>query len=220
MQKFVSGINKLAEILQTQSTMKILRLILIFLVGGFLTYLTYKSKYQTFFFEAIIWGGLILVGLMIFLWTIIKDFQQFKTERRLVNFALTFLTLLFTIIILTIEIRNKNDFNKPTLLKVFYDGDYNGTGIDFKTGGTYIFDNSAIGLSDYTYGTYEIKGNKLTLDRNKIDNLTELKYLELKEKEIDYQNVVKKELYLYQVNKNGEIIDRANEYRVTIDNRK
>jgi len=200
--------------------MKILRLILIFLVGGFLTYLTYKSKYQTFFFEAIIWGGLILVGLIIFLWTIIKDFQQFKTERRLVNFALTFLTLLFTIIILTIEVKNKNDFNKQTLLKVFYDGDYNGTGIDFKTDGTYIFDNSAIGLSDYTYGTYEIKGNKLTLDRNKIDNLTELKYLELKEKEIDYQNVVKKELYLYHVNKNGEIIDRTNEYRVTIDNRK
>ena len=200
--------------------MKILRLILIFLVGGFLTYLTYKSKYQTFFFEAIIWGGLILVGLIIFLWTIIKDFQQFKTERRLVNFALTFLTLLFTIIILTIEVKNKNDFNKQTLLKVFYDGDYNGTGIDFKTDGTYIFDNSAIGLSDYTYGTYEIKGNKLTLDRNKIDNLTELKYLELKEKAIDYQNVVKKELYLYHVNKNGEIIDRTNEYRVTIDNRK
>ncbi|RZK56817.1 MAG: hypothetical protein EOO87_04490 [Pedobacter sp.] len=118
------------------------------------------------------------------------------------------------------EFKIQRKFNQPTLIKVFYDGDYNGTAIDFKKDGTYIFDNSAIGLSDYTYGTYKINGNNIILDTDQIDNLTDLKQLKIHEKEINYQDGIKKELYLFQVDTNGKIIDRTTEYRVTIDNRK
>jgi len=45
--------------------MKVVRLILILLVGGLLTYLTFKTKYHSFFFEAIIWSGLILIGSLV-----------------------------------------------------------------------------------------------------------------------------------------------------------
>lgn len=200
--------------------MKIFRLILILLVGGYLTFLTYSFQFQTFFGDAIIWLLLIGIGILLFIWTIIKDFQLFKAEKRFLNFTLTSLCLIFVFSISILEFKIQWNFNKPTLVKVFYDGDYNGTAIDFKKDGTYIFDNSAIGLSDYTYGTYEINGNNIKLDRDQIDNLTNLKQLKIDEKEMNYQDGTKKELYLFQVDKNGKIIDRTTEYRVTIDNRK
>lgn len=111
--------------------MRIVRLVLILLVGGLLTYLTYKTRYQTLFFEAIIWFILIFIGSLVFIWTVFKDIQLFKTERQFQNFGLTSLSIIFIVIILALEIKIDNNFNKPTLLKVFYDGDFNGTGIDF-----------------------------------------------------------------------------------------
>ena len=198
--------------------MRTVRLILILLVGVLLTYLTYKSIYQSFFFEVVIWAGLILIGLLIFVWTIIKDIQLFESQKRVQNFTLTFLSLFFIAVILILGIKISNNFNKPTLLKVFYDGDYNGTSIDFKTDGTYIFDNSAMGLLDtYFYGTYKIDGNKITMDRSTIDNLTNLKYLEIRDKQIEEG---KTELYLFQVDSLGNVIEHLFEYRVIIDNRK
>lgn len=200
--------------------MKIVRLILILLVGGYLTYLTYSFQFRTFFGDAIIWLLLIGIGILLFIWTIIKDFRLFKTEKRVLNFTLTLLCLIFVFSILLLEFKIQGNFNKPTLIKVYYDGDYNGTTIDFKKDGTYIFENSAIGLSDYTYGTYKINGNNITLDRDQIDNLTNLKQLKIEKREMNYQDGTKKELYLFQVDTNGKIIDRTTEYRVTIDNRK
>lgn len=197
--------------------MRIVRLILILFVGGLLTYLTYKTRYQTFFFEAIIWFGLILIGSLIFIWTVFKDILLFKTERRFQNFGLTFLSILFIAVILTLEIKINNIFNKPTTLKVFYDGDFNGTGIDFKNDGTYIFDNSAIGISDYFYGTYKIEGNKITMDKDTIDNLTNFKFLEIKDKQSEEEET---DLYLFQVDSLGNVIEHSDKFRVTIDNRK
>lgn len=197
--------------------MRIVRLILILFIGGLATYLTCQTKYQTFFFEAIIWGGLALIGSLIFIWTVFKDIELFRVEKRFLNFTLTFLSIVFIAVILTLKIKINNNFDKPTLLKVFYDGDYNGTGIDFKTDGTYIFDNSAIGISDYFYGTYGISGNRITMDRETIDNLTNLKFLEIRGKQPEEG---KADLYLYQVDSLGNLIERSEEYRVIIDNRK
>lgn len=200
--------------------MKIIRLTLILLIGSYLTYLTYSFQFRTFFGEAIIWFLLIVVGFLIFIWTIFSDFKVYKIEKRTKNFTLTFLCLTFISTILILEFKIQRNFNKPTLIKVYYDGDFNATAIDFKKDGTFIFDNYAIGLSDYTYGKYEIDGNKITLDRDKIDNLKNLKYLELDEKLINYKEGTKKELYLFQVDSKGKLIDSGLEYRVTIDNRK
>ena len=196
--------------------MKNIRLILILLIGGFLTYFAFQSQYKTFFFDSIIEFGLIIVGLIVFIWTFITDFKTYKIERQLKCFAFTILCFFFTSIILTLHIRTQLKFDKPTLVKVFYDGDFNGTGIDFKTDGTYIFDNSAIGLSDYFYGVYTISGNRITMDKDQIDNLKNLKYLEIKEKIIDTN---KTDLYLFQIDSLGNLIKNSEEYRVTIDNR-
>jgi hypothetical protein len=45
-----------------------------------------------------------------------------------------------------------HEFDKPTLLKVYYSWDFNGIGIDFRTDRTYILNNSAIGPGNYFYG--------------------------------------------------------------------
>ena len=196
--------------------MKNIRLILILLIGGFLTYFAFQSQYRANFFYSIIEFGLVIIGLIVFIWTFVSNLKIYKIEHQVKCFTLTILCFFFLVTILTLHIRTQLKFDKPTLVKVFYDGDFNGTGIDFKTDGTYIFDNSTIGLSDYFYGTYKIYGNRITMDKNQIDNLKNLKYLEIKEKSIE-QN--KAELYLFKIDSLGNLIDSSEEYRVTIDNR-
>jgi len=197
--------------------MKKIRLLLILLIGGLLTYFAFQSQFKTFFFDSIIELGLLLLGLSISIWTLVTDIKNYRTNRQLKTFALTILCLAFAFFIATFHIRTQINFNKPTLLKVFYDGDFNGTGIDFKTDGTYIFDNSAIGLSDYFYGTYKIANNRITMDKDQFDNLTNLKYLEIREKKTENNTT---DLYLYQIDSVGNLIGNSDEFRVTIDNRK
>ena len=110
------------------------------------------------------------------------------------------------------DIRRQINFDKPSLLKVFYDGDFNGTSIDFKTDGTYIFDNAAIGLSNYFYGTYKITDNSIIMDKDLLDNLDHFKYLEIREKENE-------DLYLYQIDSLGNLIETSTQFRVVMDNR-
>src|SRR5690554_5423862 len=105
--------------------MKIIRLILILIIGGLLTHLTYKFQFQVFFGEAIIWFLLIIIGILILIWTIIKDIKLYNSEKKIQNFGMTFLCIAFVGIILTLEIKIQKNFNKPTLLKVYYDGDFN-----------------------------------------------------------------------------------------------
>jgi hypothetical protein len=197
--------------------MKNSRLILIIGGGGLLTYYAYQSQFKTFLFGSIIELGLILLGITIFIWTLVAGIKNYRTNRQLKTFALTMLCLIFAFIIATLRIRTQINFNKPTLLKVFYDGDFNGVGIDFKTDGTYIFDNSAIGISDYFYGTYKIAEDIITMDKDKFDNLPNLKYLEIREKKTENN---KANLYLYQIDSVGNLIGNSNKFRVTIDNRK
>lgn len=198
--------------------MRGLNLILILLTGGFLIYSTYNGQFQVSLLDALLWGVLIFIGSVVFVWTLIKDIMLFVSEKRILNFSLTFLNLFFLSIILIMEVQIQNTFEKPSLIKVFYDGDFNGTGIDFKKDGTYIFDNSAIGFSDYYYGTYKIVGNKITLDRDEIDNLTGLKFLEFRYKELSKGET---ELYLFHVDSLGNLVQKSSfEFRVVEDNRK
>ena len=200
--------------------MRTIRLILIFIVGALLIYYTYKFKYQSFFFDAVIWVGLICLGSILAFWTLFRDIKLYSVEKRFKNFTLSFIALVFITIILTKELKINHEFDKPTLLKVYNAGDFNGTGIDFKTDRTYILINSAIGLSNYFYGTYTIDGNKITLDKDRIDNIPNLKHLEIIKKEkLKLADEQQTENYLYLVDKNGEVIKNSEKYSVVIDNR-
>ncbi|MCD4792491.1 MAG: hypothetical protein K8R54_04600 [Bacteroidales bacterium] len=197
---------------------KVIRLIVIVIIGTVLTYLTYQSKFSTFIFDLIIFGIISVIGLSIWVWALLSDTKRFRILN-IKSLLTPTIGLVFVAIILTLNLSIKSTFDKPTLLKIFYDGDFNGTGIDFKTDGTYIFDNSAIGLNEYEYGTYKIEGDLITLDKNKIDNIIKTDRLEVRTKEIKYSDGIRKEKYAFQVNKNGDKLDNETEFRVIIDNR-
>jgi hypothetical protein len=169
-------------------------------------------------FDSIIFGGIALIGLIYWFWSINKDLKQYKSTKSSEFLIGTILGIVFIGLILGLNWKNNSDLNKPTLVRVYYDGDFNGTGIDFKTDGTYIFDNHAIGFSDYTYGTYEISGQLITLDKKEIDNVIKSNLLEIKKREINGTD--NSENYLFQIGKNGNKIERATEFRVVVDNRK
>ena len=200
--------------------MKIIRLILILALGGSLTYLTYKSQFGASITDVFTLGGLTLLAVIVLFWTITEDLRLYKKQKKVQSLVLTAICLIFITVILILGISITNHFNSPTLLKVYYNGDYNGTGIDFKTDGTYIFDNSSMGYSHYYSGKYYINGNKITLDRDTIDNLTNLRFLEVREKKTGYKTESNNELYLFQIDISNNIIPEATEYRVIIDNRR
>lgn len=191
--------------------MREIRSILIYVFGTVIVLLTYKSKYQVSSLYSAIWAVSMLIWVLLSVWTATKDIISYREEKELRSFSLTIVCAAFTIAILIMENRIQSEFNKSTLVKVYYDGDINGTGIDFKVDGTYIFENAAIGIVDYQYGTYSLDDDVFTLDRKEIDNVIEADRLILADKE--------KEKYLMQIDNNGQVIDAATEFRVTIDNR-
>ena len=196
----------------------LVRLIIIFGIGIFLTYRIYQFQFSSFLFDIFIVGGIAITGILFWIWSIRKDFKKYKATKNKRFWIGGIIGIIFIIIILGLNIKNNAEFNKPTLIRVYYNGDFNGTGIDFKTDGTYIFDNSAIGFSDYVHGNYKINGQLITLDKKEIDNVIETDLLEIKnikENGIDYLAGE----YLFQVEPNGKEIERATKFRVIIDNR-
>ncbi|WP_298537867.1 hypothetical protein [uncultured Algibacter sp.] len=169
-------------------------------------------------FDSIIFGGIALIGIIYWLWSINKDLKQYKLTKNSEFLIGTILGIVFIGLILVMNWKNNSDLYKPTLVRVYYDGDFNGTSIDFKTDGTYVFDNHAIGFSDYTYGKYQINGQMITLDKKEIDNVIESDLLEIKKKKINGTD--NSENYLFQIGNNGTEIKRATEFRVVVDNRK
>ena len=178
----------------------ILRIIGVLTIGILLLKMTYQFKYSTFMWDLMFFGILSIIGMFFLTWSVFTDFKKFRKNRRISYLIPLGLGVIFTTIIWIWNIQIKTNFDKPTHVRIFYDGDFNGTGIDFKTDGTYIFDNSAIGLSNFQYGTYKIIGNKITLDKNEIDNVIKTNQLEIRPKKIEYSNSTETENYAYQVN--------------------
>ena len=181
--------------------------------------MTYQSKYSTFLFDSIIFGIPAIVGIAFWTWSIFTDFKNSRYKKNLVKLITPIAGLIFASIIFIMSLTINSTFNKPTLLRIYYDGDFNGVGIDFKTDGTYIFDNSAIGLSDYQYGNYEINVNKIILDKNEMDNTIKTNRLEIYAKTIEYPDRTETEDYVCQVNEKGARLKNMIEFRVVIDNR-
>jgi hypothetical protein len=196
----------------------IIRVIGILTIGLLLVKMTYQFKYSTFMFDLIFFGGLTIIGLVFLIWSLFTDLKHFRTEKKTISLIPIGLAIIFTTTIWIWNVRINSNFDKPTLVRIFYDGDFNGTGIDFKTDGTYIFDNSAIGFSDFTYGEYEINGNVITLDRNGLDNINTNR-LEIRPKLIEYSDRTETEKYVYQIDENGNLIENTTEFRLVVDNR-
>lgn len=198
----------------------ILRLIGILTIGLLLVKITYQFKYSTFVFDFIIFGILLLIGIIFLIWSLFTDLKQFRTDKKLLYLIPLGLGIAFTSIIWIYNFQINANFNKPTLIRIFYDGDFNGTGIDFKTDGTYIFDNSAIGQNDYLYGEYKISGNRIILDKGNLDNVVVTNQLEIQPEIIKHPDRTEVQNYVYQTDKRGNVLKNETKFRLVLDNRK
>lgn len=197
--------------------MKAIRFISILIVGLLLINITYNSQFEVSLADGLSWFVLIFIGICLLIWTLVTDIKRYRFEKKVSSFGFTVLCLLIFAIVSLLEVKSQGVFNQTTLLKVFYDGDFNGVGIDFKKNGTYIFDNSSIGSSNYTYGTYQISGDSITLDRNKIGNVSGLKHLVIKPK--SNPDSSKTDMYLFSINEKGDMLAHSLVFRITVDNR-
>lgn len=112
------------------------------------------------------------------------------------------------------EYKTYADRAKPTLLKAYYKY---GPGIDFKTDGTYIFDDYETGFSNYIYGDYNINGNEILLDEKQLNYVVFTDSLEIREIEIKDGNKIVKQKYIAEI---GHPTRDEIQFTVTEDNRK
>lgn len=148
-----------------------------------------------------------------------SDVKNYRVSKRVLSLSPTVLAWFFIIPNTVMHFDIKNDLNKTSLLRVFCNGDYNGAGIDFKTDGTYIFNNSSIGISSNKFGTYLISGDRIILDKKRLNNVVLTNTLEIRNKEVEDAEGNRVEKYLYQVSDDGQAISNATEFQVIVDNR-
>lgn len=178
------------------------RQIVAIIFGFILLYKTSQTKYHTDFVDAFVWFGMTLFGIIFFIVVFIKDSRQYGQEKKFRSFISTFIVVASALLSVLLGFIINYDQHKPTWVKAYYDGDYNGVGIDLKTDGSYVLDDSAIGTSDYTYGDYRISGDTIILDNALVKRLVFRK--------------IGADLYLMEIDSSG----RAGiEFRMTQDNR-
>ena len=197
----------------------IIRVVGILTVGLLLVKMTYQFKYSTFIFDLIFFSGLVIIGLVFLIWSLFSDLKHFRAEKKIISLIPIGIAIVFTTTIWVWNTQINSNFDKPTLVRIFYDGGFNGTGIDFKKDGTYIIDNSAIGLSDFIYGTYEINGNRIILDKKALENVVVTNQLEIRPKIIEYSDRTETDNIVYQIDEEGNVIKNSTEFRLVIDNR-
>jgi hypothetical protein len=202
---------------------KILRIILLTIFGTWFAYKIYKTAQDDFFLDGIILLGIAFVGLLIFLWTIIKDRKDYKASEKWLSFLPTSIGLLLILINIGLFYYQDSKTNSPTLISGFNDGGFNGFSVDFKTDGNYVMANgSGLGQS-YFYGTYSIKDSIITIDKSEIDNCIKSNKLVIRTEDYYIKDSIdllkSKANYITQIDNDGNEIDKDFRFRVTEDNR-
>ncbi len=204
---------------------KIWRIIPLTIFGSWFTYKLYKTASNDFFFDGLIFLFIGIIGLSFFIWTIRKDFQEFKETKNLSSYLPTFTGLVFILTILGLHLYQVSKINSPTLVRAFYDGGYNGFSIDLKENGNYIMANgSGLGQS-YFYGTYTINDSVVTLDKSNIDKVISTNKLVIRTvTNIFQQDTIEGEDttytdWVFQIDRNGKELNTDFHFRVTDDNR-
>lgn len=205
---------------------KILRIVLLTFFGSLYIYKLYKISEDDFFLDGIILLFIKVVGLLFLTWTIFKDFIEYKQTKKLTAYIPTFIGSFFILTISSLYFYQDIRSNSPTLIRAYYDGDYNGFSVDLKVNGNYIMANgSGLGQS-YFYGTYLINDSIITLDKSNIDKVITTDKLVIRtitnifqQDTIDGDDTTQKD-YIIQVDKNWKELNTNFRFRVTVDNRK
>lgn len=194
-----------------------IRLALVVVSGFACIMLAAQGRYSNGLGDTILSMFIGVPAIIIYLVTLVLDTRDYLKSRTKESLYPTLLGVLMIGLISIISVVSNWDKNKPTLLRVYYDGDYNGIGIDFKTDGTFVYDDWAIGISEYSYGTFTINGNKIEIDKIISPGLTGV-HFELRDVEVGPSDSIHTAKYLFQVDATGKVVDNIN-FRVVEDNR-
>lgn len=197
----------------------LIRLTVLLIIGIYLVDQFYQLKYSKLLWYEFLLGIVMILGLIFWFYTSIKDLKIYKATRNIRFLIAPIIGIIFIGLIFELNWSINTEFNKPSLLRVYYDGDFNGASFDFKTDGTYIFTDFSIGFSDYEYGTYIINKQIVSLDKNGEDNLIKSRLFEIKDIK-ENGNDYSAGIYLIQIEANGNEIENATKFRVVADNRK
>ncbi|WP_027002324.1 hypothetical protein [Hugenholtzia roseola] len=202
---------------------KILRTILVTVFGAWFAYKLYQTYQDDFFLDGIILLIIALIGLLVLIWTIRKDLKAFQTSQKLTSYLPTFIGLLFILANIGLFYYQNNKINTPTLIRAFYDGDFNGFSVDFKKNGNYVIANGS-GLGQrYFYGTYTLKDSLITIDKSSISTCIKTNKFVIRTENYypkDNIHLIKsKANYITQIDEKGNEIDREFRLRVIEDSR-
>ncbi len=198
-----------------------MRIVILSLFGILFAYKLYQSTQEVFFFDGIIMFVIAFIGLLIFVFTIFKNIKEYELSQDWSSFFPTFVGLFFILSNVGLNYYIGVKMNSPTLIRGFYDGDFNGFSVDFKSNGSYIMANgSGLGES-YFYGNYTLKDSIITLDKSNIDNCIKTNILVIRKEQYtpDDSNYKKEIKYIIQIDNKGKEIINELSFRVTIDNR-
>ena len=194
--------------------MREIRLSAIVIVSVLAALLANGARYSISPFHGFAWLINIIASLVIGVWTIVKDSRDYQLNKTWKMFLPSILCCIGLLAVVGISRNVDKTFEKPTLLNAFYDGSYNGRGIDFKADGTYIMDDMAIGFVDYAYGTYSLDSNRIILDPPTEGSKHNIHYMVIVEpKNGD-------DLYLLETDSIGKSTAPNVKYRVRVDNRR
>lgn len=212
------------QLLNLKLNQKLFRITILSVLGVWFVYKLYKTAQNDFFLDGIVLLFIGTLGLIIFLWTFLKDHKEFKNTKRIKSYIGTSIGIFFIVTILSLYLYQNFKTNSPTLISGFNDGGFNGFSVDFKTNGKYIMANgSGLGQS-YFYGTYSLKDSIITIDKSNIDNCIRSNKLVIRTENYYLKDSIEllksKANYITQIDATGKEIDKEFRFRVTEDNRK
>ena len=191
----------------------ILVLSLLVITGIYYLYFSIKNADNTFIFDGIIYFLLILLFIVFFTITFKNDFKNFKVSKNYKSFLFTTVGVLMIFINIVCQLYLSSRDDSAIILKAFYDGDYNGSSLEFREDGMYKFSNGS-GLGESIQrGSYSINDTVITLDKTNIDNVIQSKSLLLR------KGLNGADIKILQVDNNFNLIHKATEFRVVYDKR-
>ncbi len=199
-----------------QRNKHLIRIISLIIVGLYISIRLISTADESFifdFFPYLIAGFIFLV---IFIYNLYKDLCEFFDSNRIKSFLSTFIGLFFIVLIFGINYKLDLRDSSPIIIKAFYDGGYNGVGLELREDNTYkITNGSGLGGEDFR-GTFKINDSLVILDKSSIDNVIKSEYLIIPNPTKDSSDS-----YIYQYDTNTKsIITEELSFRITEDNRK
>ncbi|MFT6963761.1 MAG: hypothetical protein ACJAWV_003499 [Flammeovirgaceae bacterium] len=195
---------------------EIARIIIVLLGGIWGIYQAYSSHFESSFFDFFELILSVIIISPIWIWSFYEySVAKNRSQKRQNGIAILVGGILLSITI-TIYSFTNYQFNKPTLVKVLYDGGYNGIAIDFKTDGTFITNDSAMFGSIYSYGEYSIENNKIVLIGGELSSFFHSNRLLITEFAVGIGDSRKR---VYQVDDTETKIPNSTEFKLTVDNR-